>query len=290
MMAVVVWRICRNACQIRARVFAVLLCILCLDSVSAQEQYTAGHDTTNVVMLGDSNTWLGGDSCDRPHGWTKWFAEECYPATCRSYARSGATWTATVRTVRDVDEYTEKLGDNNVIYNQICRLMVAVADGRQAYPHTIIISAGTNDAWFVAARPGALDMDASEVFANDAVGHAADDSVNGEVDTSGSMLTLAGAVRFCCGLLQKTFPDVRIVLLTPLQSTAVSEAGITRAGDIIEECGRCMGLTVIRQDRLGCVARRNEIHRRCMTTDGTHTSVEGARFNGILIAKMLNIK
>ena len=234
MMAVVVWRICRNACQIRARVFAGLL--------------------------------------------------------CRSYARSGATWTATVRTVRDVDEYTEKLGDNNVIYNQICRLMVAVADGRQAYPHTIIISAGTNDAWFVAARPGALDMDASEVFANDAVGHAADDSVNGEVDTSGSMLTLAGAVRFCCGLLQKTFPDVRIVLLTPLQSTAVSEAGITRAGDIIEECGRCMGLTVIRQDRLGCVARRNEIHRRCMTTDGTHTSVEGARFNGILIAKMLNIK
>ncbi len=70
-MAVVVWRICRNACQIRARVFAVLLCIICLDSVSAQEQYTAGHDTTNVVMLGDSNTWLGGDSCDRPHGWPK---------------------------------------------------------------------------------------------------------------------------------------------------------------------------------------------------------------------------
>ena len=159
-MAVVVWRICRNACQIRARVFAVLLCIICLDSVSAQEQYTAGHDTTNVVMLGDSNTWLGGDSCDRPHGWTKWFAEECYPATCRSYARSGATWTATVRTVRDVDEYTEKLGDNNVIYNQICRLMVAVADGRQAYPHTIIISAGTNDAWFVAARePSGLAAD-----------------------------------------------------------------------------------------------------------------------------------
>ena len=240
----------------------------------------ACRDTMNVVMLGDSNTWLGGDSCTAPRGWTRWFAEAFAPASCHSYARSGATWTNTVRTVRDVSEYTELLGDNNVIYNQICRLCDAVADGRQPVPHIIIISAGTNDAWFSKARPGALGLSADgvpDVEVADAYVRRAPCRV----------LTLAEAVMEGCAMLRGAFPEARIVLLTPLQTTATSLSSIRRAGDIIEGCGRRLGLTVIRQDRDGCVRRADEQRRRRMTTDGTHTSEEGAGRNGRMIALRL---
>lgn len=249
------------------------------------------RDSAKVVVLGDSNTWLGGDSCNRDRGWTRWFCEAFRPASCRSYARSGATWTTTPETVRDVDGYTERLGDNNVIFNQICRLADDVSGGRQARPTLIIISAGTNDAWFKAARPGALDATADDVAAD---GRSAETGTKSGTtvadDRNGvpaAMMTLAGAVSRCCGMLQETYPGVRIVLLTPMQSTAVSMSDISRAGDIIEECGRRMGLTVIRQDRDSCVKRAQEQRRRCMTTDGTHTSVEGARRNGMMIARRL---
>lgn len=233
----------------------------------------------NVVMLGDSNTWLGGDSCDRPQGWTKWFVDEYTPATCRSYARSGATWTNTVRTIRDVDEYTEKLGDNNVIFNQICRLAVAVSEGTQPVPDLIIISAGTNDVWFQSSRPGALDMTADIAFTSDISGRSPSD-----------VLTLAEVVRYCCDILQKSYPEARIVLLTPLQTTAVGLDDICRAGDIIEDCARHLGLMFIRQDKDCCVMRAQELRRKQMTTDGTHTSEEGARRNGKLIAVRLKAR
>ena len=53
------------------------------------------NDSTHVAILGDSNTWLGGDQCDQPRGWNKWFKDYFAPASCRSYARSGATLTNT---------------------------------------------------------------------------------------------------------------------------------------------------------------------------------------------------
>ena len=67
------------------------------------------NDSTHVAILGDSNTWLGGDQCDQPRGWNKWFKDYFAPASCRSYARSGATWTNTARTKRNPDEVKEVL-------------------------------------------------------------------------------------------------------------------------------------------------------------------------------------
>lgn len=277
-----------NISKVRTYLVALLL-ITVSCRCGAEEPWC--RDSAKVVVLGDSNTWLGGDSCNRDRGWTRWFCEAFRPASCRSYARSGATWTTTPETVRDVDGYTEKLGENNVIFNQICRLADDVSGGWQPRPTLIIISAGTNDAWFKAARPGALDATAEEVAAD---GRSAETGTKSGTtvadDRNGvpaAMMTLAGAVSRCCGMLQETYPGVRIVLLTPMQSTAVSTSDISRAGDIIEDCGRRMGLTVIRQDRDSCVKRAQEQHRRCMTTDGTHTSVEGARRNGMMIARRL---
>ncbi len=296
----------------KIRVYLVAMLLITVSCRCGAEEL-CHRNSAEVVVLGDSNTWLGGDSCNRDRGWTRWFCEAFRPASCRSYARSGATWTTTPKTVRDVGGYTEKLDHNNVIFNQICRLADDVSAGRQARPTLVIISAGTNDVWFKSARPGALDATAAEILSDGCPavdGTGCGKTAGTESDMSSGndnkdisciredthcarngipavMMTLAGAVSRCCGILKESYPGVRIVLLTPMQSTAVSVSDISRAGDIIEDCGRRMGLMVIRQDRDSCVKRAREQRRRCMTTDGTHTSVEGARRNGMMIARRL---
>lgn len=238
------------------------------------------HSGINVVILGDSNTSIGGDNCDNPRGWNKWFKDVFAPATCRSYARSGATWTNTAVTEYNVIENTDRLGNDNVIYNQINRLKEAHDAGKQPTPQLIIISAGTNDAWFVHARPSVFGKSAAQVFAR-YDGFITDTPVR-------KVLTLAESVRYGCEMLMESFPDARIVLLTPLQSVAAGIENIRRAGDIIEACGRYMSLKVIRQDHCCGIYSVSEKVRRKYTTDGTHTNEEGARRNGIYIAGVLN--
>ena len=96
---------------------------------SAQEQDNSAvpHPTLHVVLLGDSNTWIGGDDCDKERGWNTWFKQLFQPASCKSYARSGATWTNTKVTKRNPKENIGNLGNDNVIYNQVVRLIDAAS-------------------------------------------------------------------------------------------------------------------------------------------------------------------
>ena len=233
--------------------------------------------SVHIAILGDSNTWLGGDECDQPKGWNYWFCKQLKPTTCHSYARSGATWTPTTATRRDVQEYTEKLGDNNVIYNQVCRLQEAVEEGRQPLPRLIIIAAGTNDAWFTQRRPHVFDIPAAE-----AQSLPLQNLTNRQPN---EVLTLAEAVTYNCQLLQQLFPQAHLLLLTPMQSTAVPTDNIVRASDIIEACARPLQAAIVRMERESCVCREREQKQHRYTYDGTHTSEEGAHKNGDLIAQ-----
>ena len=101
--------------SLRKVVFILVLCFLPFAFAEAQSPL-------HVVALGDSNTWLAGDSCTNPLGWITVFKEQMQPASCHSYARSGATWTHTASTKYNPKENIEVLGDDNVIYNQVMRL------------------------------------------------------------------------------------------------------------------------------------------------------------------------
>lgn len=248
-------------------VFAFLLQIASVFNVFAQ-------NNLHVVILGDSNTWIGGDSCNVPKGWNKWFKDEFKPASCVSYARSGATWTNTPSTKANTKENIAVLGNDNVIYNQVLRLKEAVDAKKQQVPDLIIIAAGTNDAWFSSSRPGAFsdkpfayEYDVKEIRVN-------------------QVTSLAESVYYSCELLLEYFPHAQIVLLTPLQSTAVEPIKIFQVGDIIEHCGRNLAIPVIRQD-YNCICSRRERKHFFLTTDGTHTSVEGAKRNGHFIANQV---
>lgn len=258
--------------MIRKSILLSIMICLILPGLYAQ-------DDMDIAILGDSNTWLGGDNCDDPKGWTAWFSERMSSRSCRSYARSGATWTNTSRTKLNLDENIGKLGDNNVIYNQVCRLVRACADGEQAVPHVILIAAGTNDAWFAKERPHAFEKTINQVFTRK--------SKEFRESPANTMLTIAESVRHCCELLMYHLPEAQIVLLTPLQTTKASYTRIAKAGDIIEECGQRMGINVIRQDQGCCVYDLMEAEEARNTYDGTHTSMEGAKRNGYFIANQL---
>lgn len=251
--------------------------ILILFLFLAQTLTMSARQPLHVVILGDSNTWIGGDDCNQPRGWNKWFKDLFQPVSCRSYARSGATWTNTPETRRNTQENIGVLGNDNVIYNQICRLDEAVYSGQQPTPELILIMAGTNDAWFTKARPLVFDTTAEEAFATDAL-------INRPV---WKVLTLAESVRYDCELLRAHYPDARIILLSPMQSVAAGTANITKAGDIIEGCGQRMGLCVIRLDKDGGIDATQEKRQHRLTTDGTHTSEQGARQIGTFIVQQV---
>ena len=266
----------------------VLYILLLLPALMYAACLSAQSRVGHVAILGDSNTWLGGDDCSQRKGWTYWFCQSVRPASCHSYARSGATWTNTPRTVRDTEENIGSLGDNNVIYNQALRLIEAyehsaqptqcaaqpMERSAQPAPDIIIIAAGTNDAWFNAKRPEAFKREANDELSTLPVS---------------KILTLEGAVMSNCRLLQRHFPKARLVLLTPMQTTAADDKLIHKAGDIIAECATRLGADVIRQDTESKVVSAKERRHHHYTYDGTHTSEAGARANGEMIAKQLKL-
>lgn len=231
----------------------------------------------NVAILGDSNTWIGGDSCDNSKGWSYWFALEAAPAHMRSYARSGATWTHVAATVADLAGYSEVITDNNVVYNQVLRLIDAVRHKGDLEPDIIMISAGTNDAWFPHLRPEAFSREPSDALGRD------------EVELlsllPGKIRSLPEAVRYDLLMLQGAFPRARLIVMTPLQSIKISDGMLADVSGMIEETALASGASVIRQDLLCPVDREAEMTCRRLTSDGTHTSVEGARRNADVIVE-----
>lgn len=253
---------------------------VCVCALLAHIATAQAHGDIDVVLLGDSNTSIGGDACDNPTGWSKWFKDAFGPASCRSYARSGATWTNTPATRYDTAENTAVISDDNVIYNQVNRLREACNAGGQPEPDLIIIAAGTNDAWFPDKRPSVFGMSVDEAFA------ATDSFITWRAP--GTIVTLAEAVRYCCETLMQDYPDAQIVLLTPLQSAVADAERLRQAADVIAGCGGRMALAVIRQDRVSSVYNVREKVTRSNTYDGTHTSPAGARRNGTQIARMVS--
>lgn len=233
----------------------------------------------DIVVMGDSNTSIGGDDCSSPTGWTKWFAEKLSPRSCRSYARSGATWTNTVSTRYDIVENTDVLSDNNVVYNQVNRLVNDCDRGYMPEPDLIIIAAGTNDAWFSGKRPGLFSKTVEQTFLS------ADIISNRKPS---SVLALAESVRYVCEMLMRRFPRSQIILLTPMQTVKAKYQKIQQTGDIIEQCAHRMSIPVVRQDYLTGVYDNRERLTPLRTSDGTHTSVEGARRNGYQIANIIS--
>ena len=263
-------------------IMIMIMLMGCYDCVYAQKQSnsTIPHPTLNVVLLGDSNTWIGGDDCDKERGWNTWFKQLFQPASCKSYARSGATWTNTKVTKRNPKENIGNLGNDNVIYNQVVRLIDAAKAGQQPKPDIVIIAAGTSDVWFKAKRPGIYTMTPQQAT-NIPVATLTAKPVN-------KVVSLAESVRYNCELIRQAFPRATLIVLTPMQTTKVSIEEIRKGGDVIQTTAELMGIHVIRQDTPDFIDRTTEMKQFTHTYDGVHTSKAGAQNNAAILNRMIS--
>ena len=195
----------------------VLVCILAATITFARD--------IRYAFLGDSNNWNGGVECTKNESWAYWFMQQMRPASCYNYARSGATWTNTSETLRLPMDSTAVLSPQNVIFNQVVRLLRETQLGRPE-PDVILIMAGTNDAWFESKRPGIWSMTVEQAF-----DMPTDQLAKAE---PAQITSLAQSIRLACETLQRAFPTADIVLLTPMQTTKVANDKIARVSDVVE--------------------------------------------------------
>lgn len=240
--------------------YSIITLILLMFALLPGVAGAAGNSVTgkNVALIGDSMTWIGGDSCDIARGWTSHFRRLASPASMNVYARSGATWTNAPDTKVDTEAFYDVLHDDNVLYTQAVRLVTDVRSGVSRCPDLIILYAGANDAWFASRRPGIFTA--------------------GSTTADGSLpASLAGSVRAVCGLLRENLPDSRMILVTPAQMTKAPASAVERVSAVIDSVGRSLGLQVIRTDRDGPINAAEERGRHPrLTSDGIHTNPEGA--------------
>lgn len=223
----------------------------------------------NVVIMGDSNAALAGEDNTSERGWTHWYKEEAKPLTCINYARNGATWTDNALTRLNLSNTLRGANNDNVIYNQVNRFKEAYKNGDQPEPRFIIIAAGTCDAWLERQRPEMYNMTVDKAFKT---------PVQDLMMKKAHLVTsLAESVRFNCEILRESFPDATIVLLTPIETMLATEARNAKVSEIISECGKQLGIPVIRLDKECPIKCNEERIKKHYTTNGSDTSVEGAQ-------------
>lgn len=228
-----------------------------------------------IALFGDSITHqaIGGNP---ERGWAKYFNEILNFGELVNYARSGATWSNTENTIYNITENTGSLSNDNVIYNQFNRLLNDISNGAKA-PDYIIIAAGTNDAWYPQHRPNALIKTAKEVFEDESTKYL--ESVNINQCTS-----IAQSFRYVAEMIIANLPTTKVVICTPLQSTAFTAERNKDVTDVISSCANYMGWNIIVQSKECGVSRLQEKRGYQNTYDGTHTSEAGAKMIGEYIA------
>ena len=250
-------------------VFLILLVIL----YASADTHPSSSRCPKIALLGDSMTWIGGDSCQNPTGWSHVLKESGIAGKIDIYARSGATWTNTKSTKRNPGHYTELLHDDNVVYNQAVRL-IEKADKCNENPNIIVLFAGANDAWFAAKRPGLYDKEDSTIkYASDT--------------DPASVTTLEGSINLVCELLQERFPDATLLFVTPLQMSKTDAETIFKVSDIIDTAASKKGYQVLRADKETAINHEQEAKSPKYTYDGVHTNPEGAHLLGDYILSIL---
>lgn len=242
----------------RYKIFSPLIVLMCAWLPVMADGADNSLSGKNVALIGDSMTWIGGDSCNLAKGWTSHFRRLASPASMSVYARSGATWTNAPGTKVDTDAFYDVLHDDNVLYTQAIRLLADVDSGKVPAPDIVIMYAGANDAWFSSRRPG--------IF------------IPGKMTSDGLLpVNLAGSVSVVCRMLRDKLHGSRMVLITPAQMTKAPVDAVEHVAEVIDSIGQSLGICVIRTDRDGPIKASAErgSHRR-LTSDGIHTNPEGA--------------
>ena len=232
----------------------------------------------NVVVFGDDITALGGSDNTISTGWTKHFLTKANPKKCLNYAHSGATWSHTAETTNNTNVTTESIAADNVIYNQIAKFLLDVAEQSSLAPDLIIIMAGTNDA-NASYRPSATSKSAADEFADS----------NGYITGAelGTLTSIVSAMRYDIETLRTNFPVAQIVVMTPIESTTITLAKIKEVSKCIYECAEYLGIDCVRLGDHCGIYREMEVTAPTFLSDGTHPNENGAKMIGYYAASAI---
>lgn len=218
----------------------------------------------DVVIFGDSMTWIGGEDSSQPTGWTYHFNKRIHPNSITTYARSGATITNTSVTRVNPDKYSEILDNDNVIYNQVSRYIIDFENNKISAPSLFIIYAGGNDAWFENKRPGSFEISLNEI-----------QEVNYS-DLPQNRTTLGESLALAVKNLKRTSPYAKILLITPIEMSKVPAEKIHSLSDKIQIVGEALDCDVLRADQKVEIRHDEELKKPRFTKDGVHTNPTGA--------------
>ena len=228
----------------------------------AKAQDTRRYIDCEIVFFGDSIT------DQRMSKWWKALPSILSFKNKVNYARSGATWSHIASTPYNITDLDGMTSANNVIWNQFNRMMSDISAGDISAPDVVIILAGTNDY----SRPMG---DVNRVFDWSV-------SYSNLEPTDERLQTVAGAIRYVCELLVKSFPTIRIILATPILRR--DDNGNTMlVRNTIVECAKRMSIGIIDQTLESGFSPFNLPN---LLIDGLHPNTDG----GEVLARFISGK
>jgi hypothetical protein len=177
-------------------------------------------------------------------------------ANIYNLARSGARWSHQSGTVYDI---TLNGVGSNVMWNQANKLIDGVNVSLiYVKPDVVIIKCGRNDANISTGI-------ASDTFIGDIISRVPN-----------TILNISDGIRYTCETLLNAFPDVQIILVTPIQWSEVTSVTYLTAGQIVKDCAGYLSVSVVDAGKESGIYKYYDtatVHKYLL--DGTHPNLAG---------------
>ena len=220
----------------------------------------------NIVIMGDSITNMGGT-----RSWIANMQKFIHFKSVTKYAHDGLSWRNFSDTAYNVGSYADGSHDNT-LWNQVNRLKAATDNEDIEIPDVVLILAGTND---VGNSANIGD-----------VATAYSDPTPVISDSVTTKLTVAESIRFNVELLRSYYPDVQIIIGSPLQRKTYPE-NVRLMRDAIKECAARLAIGFINQTDESGIDYLTEYNEHKYLQDGLHPNAAGAKIVGEMISLKL---
>lgn len=235
-----------------------------IPSSIARTSDTGSLIAKNIVFMGDSIT-------ADPAWWTANLLQKVSFTSFLNLARSGATWSHLAGTVYDITSTGGSTTADNVIWNQVNKLISKVTNSTAVVPDVVVILCGTNDS----NRP----------IGTAASAFAANYPITG--NAPGTILDVSTAVRYDCELILTNYPLCQIILATPLQRGQEDNTTIFNIGQVIKDCGGYLATQIIDAGKESGIYGKKETNLDVFEYDNLHPNSAGNEKIGAFMARKL---
>lgn len=211
-----------------------------------------------VCVLGDStsSTTMG--------AWYMWIKDKFSSYGWNNIGQGSATY-------MHREHSTEQNGGNfssedNIITNQVNRLVKGVQEGTMDYPDIVLILAGINDTGRGMEALGDADVTALDTTDYTTLSY-----------TDDRLRTMCGGIRMCLELMHKHLPNTRVILASPLNVQETEHLPLThKARSEQQKIAAYLGADFLDLTSKAGISHITE-RVKYYTEDGVHPSMAGGR-------------